>query len=274
MNRPIDVRQDLSAEEFVSRYVVGNQPVIVTDAVERWPASRRWDLHYLGHLFGDGPLAVADDGAEPVGTMRFTELVDHLDASSRDEGPADGSISHLRYLRARDRWIFERSKADWARPYFMPSRWYCVPLALRDWDPSRNLCPGFNLYISPRGAASKLHVDGMRTNSVLCQIRGRKRCFLISPDQEALLPDRAERRRRRARRLTRQPPDFGRARVLAFDLHPGEILLFPRSWFHEVHTLETSVSLSWNFVHGSEARGFYPWYLKALLANRELLNVG
>lgn len=271
--RSVDVRRDLDPDEFIHRYVLGNRPVVVTDAIDRWPARTRWNLDYMRSVFGEEPVEVTDDGPHTVARMRFADLVTHIEQAERAE-VGDRSISHLRYLRSRDKGPFKRTRGDWSRPYFMPARWYCVPFALRDWDPSRRLCPGFNLYISPRGAASKLHVDGMRTNSVLCQIQGQKRCFLIPPGQEHLLPDRAERARRTASHLTVRRPDFGGAHVLELLLEPGQILMFPRSWHHEVHTVSASISLSWNFVHGIEAPGFYPWYLKALLRDRELLNVG
>jgi hypothetical protein len=51
----------------------------------------------------------------------------------------------------------------------------------------------------------------------------------------------------KARHLDVERPDFHGIRSLEFDVHPGETLTIPHSWFHEVHTLSTSISLTYNF---------------------------
>lgn len=273
-SRPVDVRTRLSPEEFKKTYVVGNRPVIVTDAMNDWKA-RAWTPEGLRRVFADAPIGVSDDGPYAIATLSYDDFLKHLQEAEASDGPADGSIAHLRYLRAREQYAFNRIKGEWSKPYFMPEGGYCVPLAPFRQDPSRTRFPGFNLYISPRGAASKLHIDGLRTNSVLCQIQGVKRCFVIPPDQAHLVPSRAERQTRKGKHLARQPqPDFGKATAMQFDLHPGEIILFPHGWFHEVHSVNTSISLSWNFVLTDEAREFIPWYLNALVMDRQKLNVG
>ncbi|MFY0578530.1 cupin-like domain-containing protein [Cystobacter fuscus] len=273
-SRPIDVRTRLSPEEFKRTYIVGNRPVIVTDAMDNWKA-RAWTPEGLRRVFADAPIGVSDDGPYAIATLSYDDFLRHLREAETSDGPPDGSIAHLRYLRAREQYAFDRIRGEWSKPYFMPEGGYCVPLAPFRQDPSQVRFPGFNLYVSPRGAASKLHIDGLRTNSVLCQIHGVKRCFVIPPDQAHLVPSRAERQARKGRHLSRHPePDFGKATAMQFDLHPGEIMLFPHGWFHEVHTLSTSISLSWNFVLTDEARQFIPWYMNALVMDRQKLNVG
>lgn len=273
-SRPIDVRTRLSPEEFKQKYVLGNRPVIVTDAMEGWVA-RNWTPEGLRHVFADAPIGVSDDGPYAIATLSYDDFLQHLREAEISDGPEDGSIAHLRYLRAREQYAFDRIRGQWSKPYFMPEGGYCVPLAPFRADPAQERFPGFNLYVSPRGAASKLHVDGLRTNSVLCQLHGVKRCFVIPPDQGHLVPSREQRNARKGRHLSRQPaPDFGGATAMQFDLHPGEILMFPHGWFHEVHTTSTSISLSWNFVLADEARQFIPWYVNALVMDRKKLDVG
>ena len=38
------------------------------------------------------------------------------------------------------------------------------------------------------------------------------------------------------------------------DLKPGEIVVLPGDWFHQVTTLENSISLTHNFFNGTNAR--------------------
>lgn len=42
-------------------------------------------------------------------------------------------------------------------------------------------------------------------------------------------------------------------------LSPGEIILFPAGWFHDVTCLSDSISVTWNFVHSSELSRFYAY---------------
>jgi hypothetical protein len=265
--RPVDVREQLSPEEFIHEYIHKNRPLIVTDALQSWPALTRWTPRYLCSALGDREVALTDDGGlDTVERMSLSRYCEHLEWASAYAGRPDGGIEDLRYLRLKDLESLAPINNDWSRPYFLPERRYLLPLNWRGEDPSRSHYPGFGVFVSPRGSATRLHVDGIRSNAVLCQVHGVKRLFMISPEQEPLLPDRQERQARRARRLSLERPLFGeRVEVLEFDLLPGEVLFIPRLWFHEVHTLETSISITFNFVHFSEAPGFLWWYLRQTL---------
>lgn len=273
-NRPIDVREKLSPREFVQEYIVPNKPVIVSDALDTWRARELWTPEYFLSLLGTLPVEVTRDGPDPEGRMPYSEFYEHLRLAQTGPVPEDGSIQHLRYMRMREMAPLEQVRGQWARPYFMPKRGYCIPFAPLGLDPTRERYPGFGLFISPRGGASKLHVDGIRSNAIVCQVHGSKRCYVLAPDQEAQLPDRDSRRARQVKHLEFEPPSFGRAKMVEFDLHPGETLFVPHLWFHEVHTTQTSISLTYNFVHGSEALGFAWWFLKTSLTNPNSHSVG
>ncbi|QRO01489.1 cupin-like domain-containing protein [Archangium violaceum] len=272
--RPVDVRENLTPEEFIHEYIEKNRPVIVTGAMKNWRAPSTWTPESFRELFGDMPVEVTADGPVVLEKMPFSAFYEHLKAASEGPGEPDGSIDKLRYMRMRELESLEKVNGDWARPGFMPEGGYVIPFAPFGMDPTRKRFPGFGLFISPKGAASKLHVDGIRSNAIVCQVYGSKRCFMFAPDQEALLPDQESRRARKLKRLDYERPDFGKAKMVEFDVNPGEIVFVPRQWFHEVHTLNTSISLTYNFVHGCEALGFASWFLRTSITNPASHNVG
>ncbi|MBN1209742.1 MAG: cupin-like domain-containing protein [Myxococcaceae bacterium] len=272
--RPIDVREKLSRDDFIREYLAPSRPVIIKDSMEGWPALEKWSPEYFKTVFGDMPVEVTRDDPNPVGKMPFSELYEHLREAQAAKPQPDGSISHLRYMRMRELEPLEPLRGQWRQPDFMPTSGYLIPLAPFGMDPTQKRFPGFGLFVSPKGAASKLHVDGIRSNAIVCQVHGTKRCFAMAPDQAALLPDLETRRARKLKHLDFERPTFGQAKVLEFDVNPGETLFIPRFWFHEVHTTSTSISLTYNFVHSSDTLGFAWWFLKTSITDPASHNVG
>jgi hypothetical protein len=64
---------------------------------------------------------------------------------------------------------------------------------------------------------------------------------------------------------------FHGIRSLEFDVHPGETLIIPHSSFHEVHTLSTSISLTYNLRDIPKVAA---WMIKNRLFNPRALDVG
>jgi hypothetical protein len=269
-SRPIDVRVNLSTDEFVREYIAKNRPVIVADATKEW-AARNWSIEFFEQMLAHELIDVTDDGPFPVGRMPFAEFAQHVRVAAVETPSADGSIEHLRYFRFRGQPALERVRDQWRRPYFMPERIYGYA---EDLIKRREEYPAFGIFISPRGAASKLHVDGNRTNALITQLCGVKRCFLISPEDGRRLPPVQERVKKKARHLAVQRPDFHGIRPLEFDVNPGETLIVPHSWFHEVHTLSTSISLTYNFFLLRDIPKVAAWMVMNRLFNPRALDVG
>lgn len=102
----------------------------------------------------------------------------------------------------------------------------------------RSLQGACSLWIGPAGTHTPAHHD---TSSVFfCQIMGRKHVWLASPHEEALLAD-AE----GFYAAGALSSGAGGARaVLDVVLDPGDALLLPVGWWHEVLALDTSISAS------------------------------
>ncbi|RKS57095.1 cupin-like protein [Photorhabdus asymbiotica] len=113
---------------------------------------------------------------------------------------------------------------------------------------------------SAPGACTRLHVDGMRTNAVLCQIEGKKAGWIFSASLEETVRNVAEGRAassQSAGRESQKSQLHSDDRIWRFDLLPGEIMLIPRGLAHEVHTLSPSISLTYNFVTNPEYRDYF-----------------
>ncbi|XP_069588722.1 HSPB1-associated protein 1 isoform X1 [Ranitomeya imitator] len=101
------------------------------------------------------------------------------------------------------------------------------------------------LWIGSRGANTPCHIDSYGCNLVL-QVQGRKKWHLFPPEDTAYLyptripyeessvfskvnvvnPDR------------RRHPAFSRARPHVVTLHPGQVLVVPRRWWHYVESVD------------------------------------
>lgn len=228
-----------SAEEFEAEYVQRSRPVILRGAIDDWPAMRRWSPAYFKERFGDREVPVArakngltynvKDGVhyEPI---RVGAFVDQL---------APGVPSSL-YMVFRVHEVMPELFDDVIRPV------YC-----RDapWCRSR-------FWFAGPDAKGPLHRD--LTDNLYAQIVGRKRLILLdrrltkmvdryslfsgvpnySPvDTEA--PD-----------LARHPRFRGAPLVFA-DVEPGDLFYLPRLWWHQVRSVDTSISINFWWVRGA-----------------------
>lgn len=94
---------------------------------------------------------------------------------------------------------------------------------------------------------TRLHRD--TSHGFLGQIIGRKRIILYSPDQaEFVYPVKSYNVYQSCHVKPWDPdyekfPLFRKADFIEFVLHPGELLVLPAGWFHEVYCLESAMSI-------------------------------
>ena len=209
------------------------RPMIVTDPP--LPSdSRPWTLERLIEDYGKVPLRVRS--AEQQETIaEFVESVRDFNAAGAGK-------------------IIEGH----TKPY---TEGCALPIAMRS-----AFVPGyFSLhdYIEPQiwlGSvpvtipASTLHRDPM--DGFLYQIMGRKRLILYSPDQAPLMyPRKAWNNYQPCWVSPEQPdyqrfPQFSEAQRLEVILRPGELLVQPAGWFHEIYCLDSpTFSVSYFYRH-------------------------
>src|SRR5215469_13798893 len=87
-----DRRSGLSLREFRKEYLYPGKPVVITDAVESWPARTRWTLDYFKSRFAATRFTVYRLGGERYDASR-TELmslatfIDRIERNSFDTYP-------------------------------------------------------------------------------------------------------------------------------------------------------------------------------------------
>ncbi|QDQ29419.1 cupin-like domain-containing protein [Chitinimonas arctica] len=274
--REVERVKDISAADFAERYLMRRQPVIVTDGLRDWPARDGWSFDSFSREFGDMTVQLQDAGFRPGAKAKLGSYL--AEVASRPPvalGELNRDLDYLRYTydsyfkHLLFTWgfghrvktdsfsfvAFQRIREQWRRPYFLPAGGYRIPwVQVGELQPNERMCQDWGLYFSAPGACTRLHVDGMRSNAVLCQIAGTKAGWIFSPSLEGAARCAAE---------GKPADDFpghgddAADRIWRFDLMPGEIMLIPRGLSHEVHTLSPSISLTYNFVTKGEWQEYF-----------------
>lgn len=219
-------------DEFYDRYFSAFRPVLFANGCERM-AARQWTFENLRERFGDITIEIGDQHPK---SMRFA---DALEAMSRpDASPELYIVSKNKSLKGP----LAGMTADLAPlPDFLHPE-YAAPTA--------------NLWLGPARTLSPLHHD--TTHVYFCQFHGRKRYRIIAPWHAEVL---------RSNLRGRGDSDFdldhpGDVRVLSLVVSPGESLFIPAGFWHEVTSLEPSISVSFR-AYRWDAR--YDWYTPASL---------
>ena len=122
------------------------------------------------------------------------------------------------------------------------------------WQVGRALSPA-NLWIGTRGTVTSLHSDP--SDNLLCQVSGYKYVRLYALDQTPLLYATTQRANNTnsfgtspVRVEAPLPPEYAKAGEAAYVegvLGPGDMLFIPKSHWHYVRSLTTSVSVNFWF---------------------------
>lgn len=236
------------ASEFFRHYWAAHRPVVLTDASARWPALRKWTPAFFRRRYGSATIEVTvDRERDPHYDMNFTAHRKRMRmARFIDRVLAAGTTNDL-YMVSNNNTM--------KRPQFRP--------LLADVRPPRALFEPLrpeatSLWIGPGGTVTPLHHD--TTNILFCQIHGKKRVELVSPQETALLMDpvygfyspvELERRAEAAH------PALRALLVKQVEVGPGDALYIPAGWWHRVTSLEVSISFS---LLGFRRPNDFDWY--------------
>lgn len=244
---------------FFKRYVEANRPVVLSGVMEEWPALERWSWDYLAAVAGacSGEVIVSKNGLYPDYVtqpspmakveMPFAEFL-------RRAVPAPGEPPLPPILESGETYYL------YGKSYLLDA----VP-ALRA-DLKTPACLGSvaepfrRLWISTPGCVTPLHYD--LSNGFLCQVRGTKQVWLFDPGQFDRLYPRGpqfpglDNFERQTQVDIHHPddaafPKFREAAALECRLRQGDTLFIPSNWWHEVETLEPSISVQLAFAGGT-----------------------
>jgi hypothetical protein len=233
----VEKRAGVSRDELFDRYVCGSRPLVLTDVAADWPAMQRWSPADLKARFGHLEIEIqAERNADPRyeenklqhrHTARLGEFVDRVLAG----GPTNDY-----YMTANNEAL--------RRPEFAP--------LLADIGTLPSICDRAELprlssfWFGPAGTNTPLHHDTIMLFHT--QVVGRKRWRFISPLESPRLYnfnnvfspidiDRPD--------LARYPL-FSQVKVLEVVAEPGDTVFLPLGWWHQVTSLDVSLSFSYS----------------------------
>ena len=233
----VEKRSQVPLDEFMRRYVVGCRPVVLTGVAHDWPAMQRWSPQDLKARFGHLDVEIqAERSANPryeedkLQHRRQVRLADFVDQVLA------GGVTNDYYMTANNEAL--------RRPEFAPllaDIGSLPPLC----DPAQ-LAQRSSFWFGPAGTNTPLHHDTIMLFHT--QVVGRKRWRFISPLQTPKLynynnvfspidvdhPD------------DQRYPDFRQAQMLEVVVEPGETVFLPLGWWHQVTSLDVSLSFSYS----------------------------
>jgi hypothetical protein len=244
----------ISKSSFLNDFIAANRPVIVTDALSNWPAIQKWSFEYLARAVGHFEVQIFDDLFGLIGIKTLEDFVRASDASGSKPGVRPYLRAYAKFKNIDFAWaddLFVALREDWDCPYFFPDSSFAFPHvpSSKTATPVLDPFPYKGLFMSPEGGRTRLHKDPMQSDAILCQVSGRKRVKLFDPLLDgSILKTRGPDKTEGADRVLQAIPP-----TCDDTLEGGEVLFIPGGWWHDVMTLERSISITWNFIHDVRA---------------------
>jgi len=234
-----------SIDELENNYVRRGRPVVLRQPLGTCPAAS-WTPEYLAAAIGDRSVRVA---------------VSASGSYSYNPGKAEIKERDMALSAAID---LMRSTGEHDPKYYIMQRSIHAefPEVAADLEVPRVLVPGdlrvANLWLGSGGTLTPLHFD--IANNLLCQVHGRKSVKVLAPDQtEYLYPLPTWSSYAHLSEVDLEAPDYHRFPLLekttAIEviLEPGTALFLPGFWWHQVRSLELSISINlWWQCHASQ----------------------
>lgn len=232
----VERRARLAPAEFFERYYFQNRPVVIEGLLEDWPALRSWSPGFFADRFGDAQVEVMagrDAEAQPdLHVSRLRTSLSMREYAARIEATRE---SNDIYMVARNSLL----KREAFQPLLEDIR---APKGFI--RPDIHVPDSVHLWFGPAGTWAALHHDHL--NVLFCQVLGRKR-FRLIPSFELLRAYNHQGLYSAVDPRTPDParfPEFQHATVLDFVVGPGDALLIPVGWWHAVHALDVSISVT------------------------------
>jgi len=251
----IERRMDLSKEEFLDCYYATNRPVILVGEMTNWPALTRWTPEYLKQAIGSKLIEFQGDR---IGNARFeVEMESH-----RRELPFDQFIdlvSGLGIEKGNDAYLtaYNSAKNTNVLSVLHSDLGFLDKYLSREADR-----PNGMMWIGAAGTFTPLHHD--LTNNFIAQLVGRKRLIIAPASEIGKLCNDFHVYSRLSDLENPQGglSDFRRLHDLCtyqVTLAPGEIIFMPLAWWHQVKSIDFSVTITYtNFLWRNDFFKTYP----------------
>jgi len=233
---------------------------VITGALERWNALSRWTPQFFKETFasiflkGDGQkytlggfFPTKDDG-QPYTMAEFIDIV----VGSNNEHPAP----YLRNVHL-EKFLPELCADVNPMPEYLSPNWLEGPFAqLLETRLNAGRC---ELFIGGKGTKfPMLHYDTWHIHTFIAQIYGVKEYIFLSPDQTAYLYAKGN-----SSQITDPQnvdfakfPLYAKAKLIHFELRPGDMLFVPCGWWHTTRILTPSITVAASRVNQSNWKEF------------------
>lgn len=245
-------RESIEPAEFLDDFYGPGRPLVIGGQIEGWPGRRLWSPAYLRERLGGRLVEFQGGRTGDEGFERYKDRFSRQLPFEQFMDMIEGQEGNDAYLTAYN----SRLNSAALAPLF------------EETSPLQNLLaqvpgePGGMFWIGPAGTFTPLHHD--LTNNLLVQVTGRKRVILA----DALTLPRIYNDRHvfsEISDLTDPNLDLARHPLLEglqindVELKPGEMLFIPIGWWHQVASLDFSVSLTFtNFLWDNNSFEHYP----------------
>lgn len=248
----IAYREAIEPAEFLEAFYAPGRPAVIGGLIEDWPARRLWSPPYLRARLAGREVEFQGGRGAANDFERYKDRFSRRLPFEQFLDMIEGRAGNDAYLTAYN----SRLNATAMAPLHADIRPLPTLLSQSPGD------PGGMFWIGPAETFTPLHHD--LTNNLLVQVTGRKRVILA----DALALPRLYNDRHVFSEiadlvdpgldLARHPLLEGLA-VQDVELKPGDALFIPLGWWHQVTSLDFSVSLTFtNFLWNNDFFEGYP----------------
>lgn len=226
----------LSYEEFIRRYVIPRQPVVLEDVISEWPALQKWTPDFWIKRYNDRRVEI---DANP---FSLGEVIRLALAPKEDTPPP-----YYRNIRIGHE--YPELQADISPyPVFCRPNWFHSAV----FKPLKASFMGYGEYELFIGGAGRsfpyLHFDVPGAHTFIHQLQGRKLLVLFAPsDAPYLYPKTGDFNVSCIPDVDHVSADdfplFNRATRIDAELGPGDTLFMPFGWWHTARMLSFSVTV-------------------------------
>ncbi|GJJ69726.1 hypothetical protein EMPS_02074 [Entomortierella parvispora] len=246
---------------------LGGTPLIITGAMDHWPALEKWkDPRMICRIAGPDrlvPIEIGSQYTDEQWTQKFVTMKDFVEqfVDDGDDAVAKGQVGYLAQHDVFDQIPRLRRDID------IPDYCLVAPRRQDGYQPPEDVL--LNAWFGPGGTISPMHTDPYY--NLLAQVVGRKYVRLYSPKDTPKLysfatsngiesGDEATDKDSGVNTMlgntsqveVEQPdltkfPLFASAEYVEAVLEAGELLYIPLQWWHYIRSLSTSFSVSFWF---------------------------